>query len=91
MTGHHIGSYLASVTSFPSSSPQHYEIRIGGRLDARWATWFDGMTLTPADDGTTVICGALADQAALHGILRRVRDAGLPLISITPLDTPLDD
>jgi hypothetical protein len=91
MTGHHVGSYLANVTSFPSSSPQRYEIRIGGRLDARWATWFDGMTLTAAADGTTVICGALADQAALHGILRRVRDAGLPLISITPLDPPLDD
>jgi hypothetical protein len=89
MTGHHIRSYRASVTSFPSSSPQRYEIRVSG-LDARWATWFDGMTLTSTDDGSTVIRGALADQAALHGILRRVRDAGLPLISITPLDDQPD-
>jgi hypothetical protein len=74
------------VTSFPSSSPQAYEIRVSGHLDARWASRFDGMLLTPGDDGTTAIRGVLADQAALHGILRRVRDAGLPLISITPLD-----
>lgn len=86
MPGHHIGSYLASVTSSPSNSPQCYEIRVGGRLDPRWATWFDGMTLTSDEDGTTVIRGVLADQAALHGILRRVRDVGLPLISITQLD-----
>jgi hypothetical protein len=78
------------VTSFPSSSPQRYEIRVSGRLDPRWATWFVGLTLTPTDDGSTVIRGVVADQAALHGILRRVRDAGLPLISITPLDDQLD-
>lgn len=90
MTGHHIRSYRASVTSFPSRRPQRYEIRVSGRLDARWATWFDGMTVTPTDDGSTAIRGALADQAALHGILRRVRDAGLPLISITPVHDQLD-
>jgi hypothetical protein len=90
MPGHHIRSYLASVTSFPSSSPQRYEIRVSGRLDPRWATWFVGLTLTSTGDGSTVMRGAVADQAALHGILRRVRDAGLPLISITPLDDQLD-
>ena len=59
-----------------------YEIRLKGHLDARWATWFDGLSLTHEGDGTTVIHGPVADQAALHGVLRRVRDVGLPLISV---------
>ena len=75
------------MTSSASTSPQLYEIRISGHLDARWATWFEGMTLTTHEDGTTVVRGVLADQAALHGVLQKVRDAGLPLISIVQLDT----
>ena len=63
-----------------------YEIRLGGHLDARWATWFDGMTLISEGDGTTRIHGTVADQAALHGLLRRVRDLGLPLLSVTRLE-----
>jgi hypothetical protein len=63
-----------------------YEIRIGGRLGARWAPWFDGMSLTTADDGTTVLSGPVADQAALHGVLTRIRDLGLALVSVTRLD-----
>jgi hypothetical protein len=59
-----------------------YEIRLQGRLDPRWATWFDGMTLTHRSDGTTVIHGLVADQAALHGLLQRLRDLGLPLLSV---------
>ena len=59
-----------------------YEIRLQGRLDPRWATWFDGMTLTNRSDGTTVIHGLVADQAALHGLLQRLRDLGLPLLSV---------
>jgi hypothetical protein len=74
------------VRSNPSSSPRLYEIRINGHLDARWATWFDGMTLTADEDGTTVVRGILADQAALHGVLQRIRDAALPLISVTQPD-----
>jgi hypothetical protein len=74
------------VTPTPSTSPRLYEIRIGGHLDTRWATRFDGMALTPDEDGTTVVRGVLADQAALHGVLQRLRDAGLPLISIIQLD-----
>jgi len=74
------------VTSFPESHSQLYEIRISGHLDARWTTWFDGLTLTDDSDGTTVIRGALADQAALHGVLQKLRDAALPLISITQVD-----
>ena len=60
-----------------------YEIRITGRLDAHWATWFDGLSVSREVDGTTVIAGQIADQAALHGVLQRVRDLGLPLVSVT--------
>ncbi len=74
------------MTSTPSTGLRLYEIRISGHLDDRWLTWFDGMTLTPDEDGTTVVRGVLADQAALHGVLQRLRDAGLPLISIIQLD-----
>ncbi len=59
-----------------------YEIRVKGRLDTRWAAWFDGLTLTHGSDGTTVIYGPVADQAALHGLLQKIRDLGLPLISV---------
>jgi hypothetical protein len=59
-----------------------YEIRLQGHLDARWAAWFDGLDLTNESDGTTVISGPVADQAALHGLLRKVRDTGLPLLSL---------
>ena len=60
-----------------------YHVRIQGRLSSRWATHFDGMTLSTADDGTTLIKGHVVDQAALHGLLQQVRDTGLPLISVT--------
>jgi hypothetical protein len=63
-----------------------YEIRIRGHLDALWAAWFDGLKLCPKSDGTTVIHGPVADQAALHGLLRKVRDLGLTLISVTQVD-----
>jgi hypothetical protein len=59
-----------------------YEIRVRGHLDRRWTTWFDGLSLRRESDGTTVIEGVL-DQAALHGLLERVRDVGLPLVSVT--------
>jgi hypothetical protein len=67
-----------------SKPAERYEIRVAGHLAARWAVWFDGMTLTAHDDGTTVIDGAIADQAALHGLLRKLADLGLPLVSVTP-------
>jgi hypothetical protein len=60
-----------------------YLIRIQGRLPSRWATRFEPMTLTTADDGTTLIQGLVVDQAALHGLLQQVRDTGLALISVT--------
>ena len=63
-----------------------YEIRLTGHLDAHWAAWFDGLTVGHDSDGTTVLSGAIADQAALHGLLQRVRDLGLPLVSVTCVD-----
>lgn len=78
---------MTEATRGPSSDSSRYEIRIGGRLGSRWATWFDGMTLTTAVDGSTVLSGPVADQAALHGVLARIRDLGLPLIAVTCLDT----
>ena len=68
------------------SETQRYEIRIQGRLDARWSAWFDGMELVD-DDGGTLIRGQVADQAALHGLIQKVRDLGLPLLSVTPTQT----
>ena len=67
-------------------SSGRYEIRVKGHLDARWAAWFDGLTLTHGSDGTTVIHGPVADQAALHGLLQKARDLGLPLISVKHVD-----
>ena len=66
--------------------PGRYEIRLRGRLDARWAAWFDGMTITYECDGTTRLRGPVADQAALHGLLQRVRDLGLPLLSVARVE-----
>ncbi|WP_374458044.1 hypothetical protein [Nocardioides sp.] len=60
-----------------------YIIRIQGRLEHRWSAWFDGMTLTPETDGTTVLRGAVSDQAALHGLIQKVRDLGLTLLEVT--------
>ena len=63
-----------------------YEIRLTGHLDARWTAWFDGLTVSYESDGTTVISGPIADQAALHGLLQRVRDLGLPLVSVRQVE-----
>jgi hypothetical protein len=66
--------------------PGLYEIRLKGHLEARWSAWFDGLSLSQESDGTTVIRGSVIDQAALHGLLSKVRDLGLPLIAVTQLD-----
>jgi hypothetical protein len=62
-----------------------YEIRLAAQLDAGWGSWFEGFTLTQGVEGSTVLTGAVVDQAALHGVLRRVGDLGVVLLSITLL------
>jgi hypothetical protein len=63
-----------------------YEIRLKGHLDSRWADWLGGMSLTHAGDGTTVVAGPVVDQAALHGLLQKLRDMGVTLISVNESD-----
>ena len=63
--------------------PEWYEIRIKGHLDDKWADWFEGLTITREDNGETLLIGPVVDQAALHGLLRKVRDLGMPLLSVT--------
>ena len=66
--------------------PTVYQIRITGQLDSRWADWFEGMTIT-LDGDDTLITGPVVDQAALHGLLKRVRDLGMPLVSVSPVES----
>ena len=66
--------------------PDRYEVRVKGHLAGRWAAWFDGLTLTPENDGTTLIEGPVVDQAALHGLLQKVRDTGMPLVSVEQVE-----
>lgn len=88
-----------SITHTPSGARsaghdgiQQYEIRVKGHLGPRWAGWFDGLSLTNEDDGITVIRGPVIDQAALHGVLQKLRDVGIPLVSLTqlPPDAPTE-
>ena len=62
--------------------PEDYHIRLKGHLDSRWSAWFDGMTISNQENGETVLREPLADQAALHGVLIKIRDLGLPLIAV---------
>ena len=66
--------------------PQLYEIRIEGHLDSRWAAWFEGMTITALDNGETLLIGPVIDQAALYGLLKKVRDLGMPLLSVIRIE-----
>ena len=74
-------------TSTKSYQPQLYEIRLKGHLDARWAEWFEGLTITLEENGDTLLTGPVIDQAALHGLLKKVRDLGLPLVSVNLVQT----
>ena len=71
--------------------PGLYEIRLKGHLDDRWASWFGDLTLTREDNGETLLTGQVVDQAALHGLLRKVRDVGMPLIFVTRFRSGQDD
>jgi hypothetical protein len=66
--------------------PPVYQIRIKGHLSPQWADWFGGLTITLEDNGDTLLTGPVIDQAALHGLLKKVRDLGLPLVSVGPLE-----
>ncbi len=73
-----------SQTSDPNQ-PMVYEIRIAGHLPARWSAWFEGLAITLEPDGTTLLSGPVVDQAALYGLLKKVRDTGLTLIAVNPI------
>ena len=77
---------MGNVPTDPRDGSGRYEVRIKGHLDTRWASWFDGFSLTHRGDGTTVLAGFVVDQAALHGVLRRLGDVGLPIVSVTRTD-----
>ena len=69
------------------NAPIGYEIRIRGHLDDRWSDWFGGMTITQEEDGNTLFTGPVVDQAALYGLLRKVRDTGAALLSVNPVES----
>jgi hypothetical protein len=66
--------------------PAVYQIRIKGNLDPQWSDWFDSLAITPQPDDATLLVGPVADQPALHGILAKIRDLGLPLLSVVRLE-----
>lgn len=79
-----------SETNASSADPYEpglYEIRIKGHLDDQWSDWFGGLTITLEDNGDTLLTGLVVDQAALHGLLKKVRDLGMPLVSVSPVGT----
>ena len=63
-----------------------YQIRIKGHLDSQWSDWFEGLTITLEEDGNTLLSGPVADQVALHGLIKKVRDLGMPLVSVSPVE-----
>jgi hypothetical protein len=71
--------------------PQVYQIRIKGHLGYQWTEWFEGLSITLTDNGETLLTGLLVDQAALHGVLKKVRDLALPLVSVSSVKTGQDD
>ncbi len=79
---------MSEKQTFDEKHNQHqcYEIRLKGHLEARWAEWFGGLAITLDENGDTLLSGPVADQAALHGLLKKVRDLGMPLVSVSPVE-----
>ena len=76
---------------FNPAQPTIYQIRVKGHLDARWSEWFDGLTITLEPDGNTLLSGPVIDQCALYGLLKKVHDLALPLISVNPVESEAED
>ena len=76
--------YPRGMTNEHTNKQSNYHIKIKGHLDARWQDWFDGLTITLTDDGNTILCGEVKDQAALHGVFKKVSNLGLTIISVNP-------
>jgi hypothetical protein len=87
MTGHNRYKVMPNQRNPKTdpSEPMVYQIRIKGHLSRQWAVWFEGLTITLEDNGATLVIGPVVDQAALYGLLRKVRDLGLPLLSVIRL------
>jgi len=78
-----------SIELNPKTDPRQpvvYQIRIKGQLDPQWTDWFSGLFITLKDNGDTLLTGPVVDQAALHGLLKKVRDLGMPLVSVSPVE-----
>ena len=80
---------VMSNNSDPTTNPSQpvvYQIRLKGHLGSQWTDWFGGLTITLEEDGDTLLTGPVVDQAALHGLLKKVRDLGMPLVSVSPVE-----
>ena len=88
MTGHKRYKVMSNELE-PKPTPSQlviYQIRLKGYLSPQWADWFEGLTITLEEDGDTLLTGPVTDQAALHGLLKKVRDLGMPLVSVSPVE-----
>jgi len=88
MTGHNEYKVMSNklIQKTDPSEPMVYQIRIEGHLGLQWTDWFGGLTIALEDNGDTLVTGPVVDQAALHGLLKKVRDLGMPLVSLNPVE-----